>query len=1361
MEESSTNTAAATTTNSITTPSTSNTNQRTSSSGSSSGANNMETKSINIPTNVQHAENTSSGSSIISSSISKSTEATTSQSQSGLSNTNTTTRTTQEAVENVSGINKSSVGSLPNENVNSSEKAIVHRGENGECDSKFLTKNTAESEKSGKSSGDSDNQSQPNITNAKPIDLAKGSTNPLLLSDHQAAPDSSSTSTTTITSSTAPEKVLCAESDSTSSLSKSTRTHSASEDCVQEVDPKGAFNCSSSSSTSAKPPVPNFRVEGSGAGDSSITVAVASLSSAVSASVTLHSSGGGRAGSTGGSNSLENGEQPGSSSGPVSIQSSEEMRLSLVSWYSEPGDDPSRLIEGCCSALNTYRHEGEIAEEVVGDRDICGSSNSMGQEAVSSVTNSPACKSESEEKENKTPEPCGNIDKMKSAEEEDDTNGTLSKKEFIYLSSNDNAKKADSDSNNTNITSICNQEDSKCQALVNKVGDSESVSGSVAKTNASNLVKPGADASKSIKQPNPSSHKSKAHVHMSDHKQSSGSSLSHSTPSTGGGHTSRCLQEGSGRSAKPECPRCSRRSKSGTTTPASGSQVSRTRTPASRRVVQSSKSSTEIKKPIKSILKHDSRGSAGSGSGSDKQSSMDSLGSSGDIGVTPIHLLRGRIPNALMTRSDSGTRARFNFTAGTPETPTGVPEDKVVSKLKRIEKYATLRVRKSMKPRPLDLSDSEAQSNDVHNGVHSSGGRTGVPGVPNELMSKSMSYLEKSSSNRVHISSTQGHPYGESHSQSSTLKRQGSLRLKKPSTPQWEPTGTKTSKLRLQKMQAATGKSSSGGGGASSGSANSGSAHSGSGDSLHYLPHSANTTSASGSSYGSRSVHLIGAHSAPTTSHSRMTSTVAAAAKEKHMGAKIFSKLSSALGQTASSNQKRIRQERGVQTEGLATAATHDLTNIVRVSLSPIPAVESGAETSEQIKNLERLCNRYRNQAMKIQSDFEQSEYKKVELMKQLEENQVESNEMIDFLQAEKSTLAESLTEVEVEAKKWKDEIEALKKDYQSRCSSLVRLSEQHKQEALKSQALLHRLESQSTSAISQLSHQIADGAQGIYTTRQRVHTLTESLLKTYRVPPELLASLETNQAIKETDLSCSLLLPLITSLSAAFPMVPMDSKVTKSYATTGNSTTPSSSNATLGHSISPPSTSDSGVASITVKVDELTHKMFANQCTSLTLTESTSLQSLNQAILEREAAEKSGLDDIMKPFSLFEGVSPDADQLSLRKEITELNAAIAKLLHVVKIILINSDKKVSSVASSILQCLKSIEDDKVGNMAEIAQVQKSLEAWSEKGMSEKESSSNSTSSSNGSPPCKTTVASTSVGGSPPTYLVGNGHAHV
>lgn len=90
----------------------------------------------------------------------------------------------------------------------------------------------------------------------------------------------------------------------------------------------------------------------------------------------------------------------------------------------------------------------------------------------------------------------------------------------------------------------------------------------------------------------------------------------------------------------------------------------------------------------------------------------------------------------------------------------------------------------------------------------------------------------------------------------------------------------------------------------------------------------------------------------------------------------------------------------------------------------------------------------------------------------------------------------------------WKDKADAVKSDYESRCSSLVRLSEQHKQEALKSQAILHRIENQSATVITQLSHQLSDGTQCIQETKLRVTTLTDSLLKTYKVPPELLNSL-------------------------------------------------------------------------------------------------------------------------------------------------------------------------------------------------------------------------------------------------------------
>ena len=93
------------------------------------------------------------------------------------------------------------------------------------------------------------------------------------------------------------------------------------------------------------------------------------------------------------------------------------------------------------------------------------------------------------------------------------------------------------------------------------------------------------------------------------------------------------------------------------------------------------------------------------------------------------------------------------------------------------------------------------------------------------------------------------------------------------------------------------------------------------------------------------------------------------------------------------------------------------------------------------------------------------------------------------------------------QGKKWHEQVESVKNEAQSRCSSLVRLSEQHKQEALKAQALLHRLEVQSNATISKQTGEMSEAALNIQQTRNRLLTLIEKLMKTYKVSQELLQS--------------------------------------------------------------------------------------------------------------------------------------------------------------------------------------------------------------------------------------------------------------
>lgn len=231
--------------------------------------------------------------------------------------------------------------------------------------------------------------------------------------------------------------------------------------------------------------------------------------------------------------------------------------------------------------------------------------------------------------------------------------------------------------------------------------------------------------------------------------------------------------------------------------------ASRTPASASRRLMVSTKSSSEIKKPIKSILKSDS---GKSGSGSDNKSSMDSVHSADR-----------------MTRScDSKVK------------PPG-------QGFRRIERYATLRFR-SKKGKEEDATEDASHPQNQ------------------ALMTKSLTFLEKEK------------PGGSN----GTLKRQGSVRGKGPS-PNWEPCLTRTTALRLQKMQEAKNKQH----------------QQGSGESLaHQLqPEKENDTN----NKGHARAHWVKGYGPQHPG------------KEKG----VFYKLASAQGQTASSNQKRLKQERG------------------------------------------------------------------------------------------------------------------------------------------------------------------------------------------------------------------------------------------------------------------------------------------------------------------------------------------------------------------------------------------------------------------------------------------------------------------
>lgn len=189
-----------------------------------------------------------------------------------------------------------------------------------------------------------------------------------------------------------------------------------------------------------------------------------------------------------------------------------------------------------------------------------------------------------------------------------------------------------------------------------------------------------------------------------------------------------------------------------------------------------------------------------------------------------------------------------------------------------------------------------------------------------------------------------------------------------------------------------------------------------------------------------------------------------------------------------------------------------------------------------------------------------------------------------------------------------------------------------------------------------------------------------------------------------ETELRCTLLVPLIKSLSKAFEVTNQQLKITsnKSNATASstNSTTIISNHSKLNNttlttnstsevvdsqvSVPPPAATSTKPNSNNISAEESNNQSTNNSASSI------SLQNLNQAILEREKAETIGLDSICGTTTNTNNTTSSVCQTDsdfiLHEELEQLQVALRKLCTVIRIIVIHCDQKVSNVASNILQ---------------------------------------------------------------------------
>ncbi|KAG8225488.1 hypothetical protein J437_LFUL009481 [Ladona fulva] len=147
--------------------------------------------------------------------------------------------------------------------------------------------------------------------------------------------------------------------------------------------------------------------------------------------------------------------------------------------------------------------------------------------------------------------------------------------------------------------------------------------------------------------------------------------------------------------------------------------------------------------------------------------------------------------------------------------------------------------------------------------------------------------------------------------------------------------------------------------------------------------------------------------------------------------------------------------------------------------------------TSQQheIGGLQKMC---RN----LQKDLDKSLGTQKMLKRQLHEMEAESAEMQEFLQAEKSTLADSLRDSEAELRNLRDRLSRQEEE----CKHLVRISEQRRQENLGLQARLTGVERRGRELLLQQGAAVSGASVALSGLSSRLDGLVEQLVAGYGI---------------------------------------------------------------------------------------------------------------------------------------------------------------------------------------------------------------------------------------------------------------------
>ncbi|XP_025207208.1 uncharacterized protein LOC112603019 [Melanaphis sacchari] len=159
--------------------------------------------------------------------------------------------------------------------------------------------------------------------------------------------------------------------------------------------------------------------------------------------------------------------------------------------------------------------------------------------------------------------------------------------------------------------------------------------------------------------------------------------------------------------------------------------------------------------------------------------------------------------------------------------------------------------------------------------------------------------------------------------------------------------------------------------------------------------------------------------------------------------------------------------------------------------------------TSSMINDQQKELNHLKTLCTSLHKDLEKSYAAQKSLLQANQASEMESSEIQDFLQAEKTMLSDTIKELEKEVKDYKEQLVVKEKEaskIMEQCTHLVRISEQRRQENLSLQTKMRVMENKSRELLQQQEATASSAVVGLSGLGSRLDALLDRLIKSYSI---------------------------------------------------------------------------------------------------------------------------------------------------------------------------------------------------------------------------------------------------------------------